>query len=116
MTLTNFLTWFTSLGARYGVNPWIFGSIYVGAIPLFSLSLAWFVRDLRAKRPIILPALSSGFFFISAYLYLIVAGKNVPLWVYAFIVVMVTSGAFATIRKVRTQVKSPGDTDENRRM
>lgn len=102
----SFLPWFERLGAQHGVNPWIFGSIYVGAIPLFSLSLAWLVRELRARRPIILPALSSGFFFISAYLYLIIAGKNVPLWVYGFLAVMVVSGAYATVRKVQTQVKS----------
>jgi hypothetical protein len=29
--------WFFGLGENYGVNPIIFGSIYVGAIP-FSLS------------------------------------------------------------------------------
>ena len=30
-----FSDWFLSLGANYGVNPWIFGAIYVGAIPFF---------------------------------------------------------------------------------
>ena len=28
--------WFFSLGPKYGVNPSIFGSIYVGAIPFFT--------------------------------------------------------------------------------
>ena len=27
--------WFLGLGAEYGVNPFIFGAIYVGAIPFF---------------------------------------------------------------------------------
>lgn len=27
--------WFLGLGEQYGVNPLIFGSIYVGAIPFF---------------------------------------------------------------------------------
>jgi len=30
-----FKDWFFSLGAQYGVNPVIFGSISVGAIPFF---------------------------------------------------------------------------------
>ena len=29
--------WFLALGAEYGVNPYIFGGIYVGAVPFFLL-------------------------------------------------------------------------------
>ncbi len=31
--------WMLTLGARYGVNPIIFGTIYIGAIPFFLLSI-----------------------------------------------------------------------------
>ncbi|MEX0747502.1 MAG: hypothetical protein WD275_05825, partial [Rhodothermales bacterium] len=68
-------TWFLSLGRDYGVNPIIFGSIYVGAIPFFTLSVAWIVHNLKRKRPITLPVLSASFFFVSPYLYLLVAGR-----------------------------------------
>jgi len=34
-----FKDWFLSLGGKYNVNPYIFGGIYVGAIPFFYLSL-----------------------------------------------------------------------------
>jgi len=30
-----FKEWFLSLGGKYHVNPYIFGGIYVGAIPFF---------------------------------------------------------------------------------
>ena len=68
--------WFMSLGDQYGVNPIIFGAIYVGAIPFFTISLGWLVKSFKNKKPIILPMLSSGFFFISAYLYLIIQDQN----------------------------------------
>ena len=93
--------WFLGLGAQYGVNPVIFGLIYVGAIPFFTLSMARAVRNLRRGKPIITPVLFAGFFFISAYLYLIIAGHNIPLWVYLFIAVMVGYGVFATFKKIR---------------
>ena len=32
-----FKEWFLSLGDKYHVNPYIFGGIYIGAIPLFFL-------------------------------------------------------------------------------
>ena len=97
--------WFFSLGDKYGVNPIIFGSIYVGAIPFFTLSLAWLIRNLRQKKSIILPALLCMFFFLSAYIYLIVVGQNVPAWVYGLIVLMVLYGIYSTVGKVRFKLK-----------
>ncbi len=102
-----FTEWFLSLGDQYGVNPIIFGSIYVGAIPFFTLSVARLVQNLRRKKSIVLPTLSASFFFISAYLYLLVVGRNIPLWVYAFIAAMVAFGIYSTIKKIRTQAAQP---------
>lgn len=99
--------WFLSLGANYGVNPFIFGGIYVGAIPFFSLCIGWLVRNYRQGRSIVFPALSATFFFISAYIYLIFAGKNVPIWVYVVLVLLIVFGAYSTIKKVRRRVNEP---------
>lgn len=99
-----FVDWFMGLGAQYGVNPIIFGSIYIGAIPFFTLSLGWLVRNMRQKKPVALPALSAGFFFISAYLYLMIAGENIPTWVYGVVAVLIIFGIYTTVNKVRTQV------------
>lgn len=97
-------TWFLSLGQQYGVNPIIFGTIYVGAIPFFAGSLAWLYKNYKMGRSIILPALSALLFFISAYLYLIVVGHNVPWWVYGIVVLMVSYGAFTTVQKIRKKI------------
>ena len=99
----SFVEWFMGLGAQYGVNPIIFGSIYVGAIPFFTLSLGWVIRNLKQKKSIALPALSAGFFFISAYLYLLIAGQNIPIWVYGVVVLLIAFGIYTTVNKVRTQ-------------
>ncbi len=104
----NFQQWFLSLGENYGVNPFIFGAIYIGAIPFFSVSIAWLIRNFRRGKSTVLPAIASVFFFISAYIYLIFAGKNVPLWVYAAVVLLIVFGAYSTIKKVRRKIK-PGE-------
>ena len=49
-------------------------------------------------------AICASFCFISAYLYLAVAGKNIPAWVYVFIAGMVLFGVFSTIRQVKTKL------------
>lgn len=97
--------WFLNLGQQYNVNPFIFGAIYIGAIPFFSLSIAWLVRNYRQHKSLALPVLSAGFCFISAYLYLIIAGRNVPLWVYGAVLAMIVLGVVSTIKKVRKQIR-----------
>ena len=96
--------WFLSLGSEYGVNPWIFGAIYVGAIPFFLASIAWLVRRARAGQSTVVPTLLAGFFFVSAYLYLAIAGRNIPVWVWVFLAVLVIYGAFSTIRDTRRKI------------
>jgi len=58
----SFVNWFLSLGEAYGVNPFIFGGIYIGAIPFFTLSIGWLVRNYRKGKSIVLPAMSAMFF------------------------------------------------------
>jgi len=107
--------WFLGLGAEYGVNPFIFGAIYVGAIPFFSASIGWLIRNYRKGRSIVLPALSAMFFFISAYLYLMFAGKNVSWWVYGAVVLLILVGAYSTITKVRRRISEPNGAMEVKR-
>jgi hypothetical protein len=93
-------SWFIDLGEKYGVNPLVFGIIYVGAIPFFTASIAWLVKNYRRKRPIVLPFLSSVFFFMSAYLYLIVEGNNMPWWIYGLVCAIVIYGVWTTWKRV----------------
>jgi len=102
--IEGFTDWFLSLGAEYGVNPWIFGAIYVGAIPFFLASIAWLVQRARANRSTVIPAMCAGFCFVSAYLYLAIAGRNIPGWVWAFLAVLVAYGAYSTIRDTRRKI------------
>lgn len=100
---TALVDWFMGLGASYGVDPIIFGSIYVGAIPFFSVSVAWLVRNIRRGHSTVAPTLLASFFALSAYLYLLWVGENLPLWVYGTVAALIAYGAFATVRKVRDQ-------------
>lgn len=92
--------WFLGLGIKYGVNPIVFGSIYIGAIPFFTASLAWLVRNYRREKPILLPSFCVVFFFVSSYLYLVIEGENIPWWIYCVVVVMVAYGGWTTWRKI----------------
>ncbi len=97
--------WFLSLGKKYNVNPYIFGAIYIGAIPFFFLCLAWTIKNMRRKKPFLLPLMLTGLFFISAYLYLIIVGKNIPVWVYVFIALLIAYSIFTTVKKIKAKTK-----------
>ena len=101
--------WFLSLGAEYGVNPYIFGAIYVGAIPFFLASIAWLVKRARAGKSTVLPTMLAGFFFVSAYLYLAIAGRNIPVWVWIFLAALIPYGAWSTIRDTRRKIGRKAD-------
>lgn len=96
-----FKEWFLNLGEKYGVNPYIFGAIYIGAIPLFFICLSWTIRSIRNKKSAVIPVLLTGLCFVSAYIYLILAGKNIPVWVYIFIAAMVLYGVYSTVKKIK---------------
>ncbi len=70
---------------QYGIDPLVFGLLYFGSIPLFIASTAWFVRNVREKKPILLPAALSVLFWTAAYIYIAAAGTNIPTWVYMII-------------------------------
>lgn len=106
--------WFLSLGEQYGVNPWVFGGIYVGAIPFFFLSIGWLLRRAKAGRSTILPTLAAGFCFVSAYLYLAVVGRNIPVWVWLFLAALLAWGGVSKVRETRRRIADaraaePGD-------
>ncbi len=101
--------WFLGLGEKYGVDPIIFGSIYVGAIPFFLLSVGWIVRNYRKGKSITIPVISAGFFFISAYIYLFIAGENIPWWVYVLLGAMIVYGAWSTYRSTKKKAENARD-------
>ena len=105
MEWSELYSWFMSLGEPYGVNPVIFGSIYVGAIPIFWLAIVWLVQNVRNHRPVTAPVFLACGCAISSYVYLIVAGENVPLWVYGVIVAVIIYAIYSTLNKVKQKKK-----------
>lgn len=96
--------WFMNMGAKYSVNPIVFGSIYLGAIPFFTASVAWLIRNYRENKSVVLPSLCTVLFFISSYLYLIIEGENIPWWIYTVLAATVSYGAWSVYRKVCASV------------
>lgn len=105
--MTAWLDGILAIGRDYGVNPFVFAAIYVGAIPFFFASIGLVVKRRRAGRSATLPVLAAGLCFCSAYLYLAIAGRNIPLWVWGFLGVLIVYGIWSTVRDVRRRSARP---------
>jgi hypothetical protein len=98
--------WVMGLGAQYGVNPLIFGAIYVGAIPFFLLFTGIAIKRLRAGQSAVVPILAAGLCFVSAYIYLAIVGRGIPLWVWGFLGILIAYGAWSAVRDFRKKLGS----------
>lgn len=98
--------WIMGLSADYSVNPYIFATIYVGAIPFFTVSVAWIMRNLKQNKPIALPILSMGFCLSSAYIYLLIVGENIPYWVYVLVIFLLAYGLYSTYQRIKDKRKN----------
>jgi len=86
------VNWIYSFGADYGVNPLIFALLYFGTIPLSLLCFRRLVLNIAARKPWFWQAFGMFICFIGTYIYLFLAGKNIPTWVwYLVIIVMIAS-------------------------
>lgn len=99
--------WFMGLGRNYGVDPVIFGSIYVATMPFFWASVAWLVRNARIGASIAGPVCSTSFFMIAAYVYPFAVGTNLPFWMYVAAGICIACCGITTLRTVRKAVRTP---------
>ena len=106
MSLQDAIDWLLGLGEEHGVDPVVYAVIWVAALPPFLLSLAWLVRTLRRGGSVVLPLVATAFFFSAPTLYVFIAGRNLPGWVYVLLGGLAIFGALRTARTVRRRVAS----------
>lgn len=98
--------WLLGLGAQYGVNPLIFAVIYVGAIPFFLFFTGLSVKRLRSREGAVMPIIAAALFFVSAYIYLAIVGHGIPVWVWAFLGLIIVYGAWNAVKGFRAKVSA----------
>lgn len=105
---TLFKDWVITLGDRHGVDPLILGSLYLVSKLFFFSCLGWVIKNLRAKKPFIFPLLFASMSFSVPYCYLVIAGRNISVWVYICIAMIFIYGAFSIWKKVTEKQTASG--------
>lgn len=93
--------WLRSFGEAYGVDPIIFALLYFGTIPLSLLSFSLMVRNYRKGRSIFWPVMLAFLCFIGTYVYLFIVGRNIPIWVYGLVLLMMSYSGWQIYQKIR---------------
>ena len=101
--------WLGSLGTEYGVDPVVYAILYVGAAPFFFGSLAWLIRRIRRREAVLIPAASAAFFFSLPTLYVLVAGRDLPAWVWLVLIGLGVIGAIPAFRRLRAARRATYD-------
>jgi hypothetical protein len=104
--LTILKDWIIGLGEKHEVDPLLLGSLYLISKLCFFTFLGWVLKNIRAKKPFLMPLLFACISFSIPYLYLVIAGRNISVWVYIFIGLMFIYGAFTIWKKVTEKTQT----------
>jgi hypothetical protein len=98
--LTEFKDWIMSLGQRYHVNPLVLAILYAIGKGTMIVFLGITIKKLRDEKPIILTLLIAGLGYCLPYCYVLIAGHDLPIWIYGYIGAMFVFGAFTIWKKI----------------
>ncbi|AMR32806.1 hypothetical protein A0256_15965 [Mucilaginibacter sp. PAMC 26640] len=101
----SFIDWLGKLGEDHHVNPLIFGGIYLGAKSVFLVFLGIALKNLRAKKPIFVPLSIAGAGYSLPYLYLIIFGTDISIWLYVYIGGVLIYAAYSVWKKVKAKAQ-----------
>ena len=96
--------YYITLGRNYHVDPLIFLGIHLVATPLFMLTVAWLIKNYRQSKSIEWPLIFSLFIFNAANIYLVILGKNIPLWVYFVLVITTIISGYFSYKKIQKKI------------
>jgi len=98
--------YYIAIGEKYQVNAIAFVGIHVIATPLFIVAVAWIVRNFKKKKSIFIPAVIACLIFNAANIYLVISGKNIPIWIYAIIGITTIISGYFSVKKIQHKIHS----------
>ncbi|BDI29925.1 hypothetical protein CCAX7_19760 [Capsulimonas corticalis] len=90
-----------TLSVRYGVDPVVFGVLYIAHHPLFWGTMAWLAARVRQRRRVVLQIVLGVFFWVMPYAYILLFSRHLPVWVYPIVGVVLVIGGRHAIGEIR---------------
>ncbi|HEX7320218.1 MAG TPA: hypothetical protein VF399_07675 [bacterium] len=100
-------SWLAGVQTKYNVNPLVFGAIYLISVPFFWISIYKIIAGLKNKKlsQVRTFAVILGFAIIAPFFYVAAFGRNLPVWFWAFTVVIIGYSVYSTLFRLRAGKK-----------
>ncbi len=95
--------WLNNIEKTYGVNPYIFGVIYLAGILPFWFSIFKVIKSLKEgnKNKAMFWGIILGIIIILPFGYVLIFGKNIPLYIWVVFGLVIVFSVFSTISRIR---------------
>jgi hypothetical protein len=96
--------YYFAISTKYAVNPVVFISIHAVCTPLLVLNIWWLLRTKKQAKPVIAPMLCAIVLYNIANVYLVIVGRNIPLYIYLMLVAFTLYSGYISIKKIRKKL------------
>lgn len=96
--------YYFEISTKYAVNPIVFISIHAVCTPLLMTNIWWLLRTKKQGKPIIIPMLCAIVLYNIANVYLVVVGKNIPLYIYLMLIAFTLYSGYLSVKKIREKL------------
>lgn len=96
--------YYLAISTKYAVNPIVFISIHAVCTPLLLLNIWWLVRTKQQGKTVIIPMLCAIVLYNIANVYLVVVGKNIPIYIYLLLVAFTLYSGYISVKKIREKL------------
>jgi hypothetical protein len=96
--------YYFEISTKYAVNPVVFISIHAVCTPLLMLNIWWLLRTKKQGKTALAPMLCAIVLYNIANVYLVVVGRNIPLYIYLMLVVFTLYSGYISVKKIREKL------------
>ena len=112
MSLPDAVKYLTGIAEAHAVDPVIFVLIYIVSTGPFLLVSGWLFHHIRKQRPLAVLIFFWAFCYTAPYLYVLAVGRDLPLWVYAMVAVLIIGGLTLSIRGLMWRLRQRSANDD----
>lgn len=103
-------TWLSNIQHNHGVNPIVFGIIYVVCVVPFWLSIYKIIAGIKNKKTAQVSTFGIilGITIIAPFVYVALFGRNLPFWFWIIAVLVIAYSVFSVLRRIKKAKNAPG--------
>ena len=92
------IDYLSGIAEAHAVDPLLFVLIYLVSTGPFLVVSGWLFHHIRKQRPLALLIFCWALCYTAPYLYVLAVGRDLPLWVYGMVALLIGGGLTLAVR------------------